>query len=174
MADEPHEVVKLLLARMESHPEEFRIGDGVFHLRWSRQIDMIHDHGREADKAALNAKLRDIIMDEVHEQVMDELCNGPERRRKEAEENDYERNLSKSLALTQRQMSQQVQQNLNTAFANAYDVDCDRQLVGVGIQSPTTKLDVLNTGNMAGTQGSQVLGASRFEKMKRMMLGGSK
>jgi hypothetical protein len=94
---EPHDVVKLLLARMESHPEEFRIGEGVFHLRWSRQIDMIHDHGREADKAALNAKLRDIIMDEVHEQVMDELCNGEERRRKEAEEQDYERHLAQSV-----------------------------------------------------------------------------
>lgn len=122
MADEPHDVVKLLLARMESHPEEFRIGEGVFHLRWSHQIDTIHDHGSDADRAALNAKLRGILMDEVHEQVMDELCNGPERRRKEAEENDYERNLSKTLAvLKASQVSQQVQQNLDTAFANAYD-----------------------------------------------------
>ena len=145
MVDEPHDVVKLLLARMESHPEEFRIGDGVFHLRWSHQIDMIHDHGREADKAALNAKLRDIIMDEVHEQVMDELLNGPDKRRKEAEENDYERNLARSLRHMQQSQYAQANQLLNQAYGQlgqAYDVDCDRQLVGVGTQSPTTKLDV--------------------------------
>lgn len=151
---EPHEVVTLLLARMESHPEEFRIGDGVFHLRWSRQIDMIHDHGREADKAALNAKLRDIVMDEVHEQVMDELLNGEDRRRKEAEEHAYERNLSKAL-----QQSQYAQ--ANQALNQAYDVDCDRQMVSVGTKSPTTKLTV-------GTVSSDVA-PSILNSMRRML-----
>jgi hypothetical protein len=95
--DEPHAVVRLLLKRMESHPEEFKIGEGIFHQRWSHHVDIVQDNGSEADKAALNAKLRDILMNELHEQVMDELVNGPERRRKEEEERDYERNLSKSL-----------------------------------------------------------------------------
>ena len=156
MAGEPHEVVKLLLARMESHPEEFRIGDGVFHLRWSRQIDMIHDHGREADKAALNAKLRDIIMDEVHEQVLDELMNGPDKRRKEAEENDYERNLARSL----RHMQQSQYAQANQALNQAYDFDLDK-MVGVGTTSPSTKLTV-------GTVSSDVA-PSILNSMRRML-----
>jgi hypothetical protein len=91
MADEPHDVVKLLLARMESHPEEFRVASGP--ERWGVPLDMIQDYGSEADKAVLNAKLRGIVMGEAHEDVMDELLNGPERRRKEEEERDYERQL---------------------------------------------------------------------------------
>lgn len=78
--DEPHDVVKLLLARMESHPEEFKVASGP--ERWSAPIDMIQDYGSEADKAALNAKLRDIVMGEAYEDVMDELLNGPDKRRK--------------------------------------------------------------------------------------------
>jgi hypothetical protein len=117
---EPHDVVKLLLARMKSHPEEFMIAKKPFHDRWDDHINEVNSYGNEVDKAALNAKLRDLRLAEIHEQVMDELCNGDERRRKEEEEHEYERNLSKSLALTQRQMVQQVQQNLDTAFASAY------------------------------------------------------
>jgi len=117
---EPHDVVKLLLARMESHPEEFTLKQGRNHSRWFDHINAVNSYGNEVDKAALNAKLRDLRLAEIHEQVMDELCNGPERRRMEVEEHEYERNLSKSLALTQRQMVQQVQQNLDTAFASAY------------------------------------------------------
>ena len=96
---EPHDVVKLLLARMESHPEEFRVASGP--ERWGVPIDMIQDYGSEADKAVLNAKLRDIVMGEAHEDVMDELLNGPEKRRKYEEEREYERQLM------QRNMQQQ-------------------------------------------------------------------
>ena len=100
---EPHEVVKLLIKRMDSHPEEFRIGQGIFHQRWSHHVDIVQDHGSDADKAALNAKLRDILMDELHEQVMDELCNGEERRRKEEEEREYERQMLRQGGLVQQQ-----------------------------------------------------------------------
>ena len=93
MADEPHDAVKMLLARMESHPEEFRFKEGAYHDRWYNHLSAIHAHGNEADKAALAAKIRDIRMAEVHEQVMDELCNGPENRRRELEEEAYERKL---------------------------------------------------------------------------------
>jgi hypothetical protein len=78
---------------MESHPEEFRVAEAPFHNRWYDHVNAIHAHGSEADKAALNAKLRGILMDELHEQVMDELCNGPERRRIENEEANYERKI---------------------------------------------------------------------------------
>jgi hypothetical protein len=94
MADEPHDVVKLLIARMESHPEEFSSDNERFSVRWERYISDIEAFGNEADKAALNAKLRDIWMVKIHEKVMDELCNGEERRRKEAEDREYERHLA--------------------------------------------------------------------------------
>ena len=89
MADEPHDVVKLLLARMESHPEEFRLENG----RWAQWLDQLIPFITEAERVLL----REPMMQEVHEQVMEELCNGPERRRIEEEEHEYERNLSKSL-----------------------------------------------------------------------------
>jgi hypothetical protein len=90
---EPHDAVKILLARMESHPEEFRFKEGAYHDRWYNHISAVNSYGNEADKAALNAKIRDVRMAEVHEQVMDELCNGPENRRRELEEEAYERKL---------------------------------------------------------------------------------
>jgi hypothetical protein len=87
---------------MESHPEEFRFKEGAYHDRWYNHISAINSYGNEADKAAIAAKTRDIRMAEVHEQVMDELCNGPENRRREEEEAEYERKL----------VAQQMRQNI--------------------------------------------------------------
>lgn len=97
MVDEPHDAVKLLLARMDSNPEEFKFKDPSYHDRWYNHISAVNSYGNEADKAALNAKIRDIRMAEVHEQIMDELLNGDERRAKEKEEYEYERHLTQSL-----------------------------------------------------------------------------
>ena len=97
MTDEPHDVVKLLLARMESHPEEFTLKQGRYHSRWFDHINAVNSYGNKIDKAALNTKLRDIRLAEIHEQVMDELCNGDERRRKEEEEDMYEKHLAQTL-----------------------------------------------------------------------------
>ena len=90
---EPHDVVKLLLARMESHPEEFKLQQGRYHSRWFDHINAVNSYGNEVDTAALNAKLRDLRLSEIHEQVMDELCNGDKRRRIENEEANYERKI---------------------------------------------------------------------------------
>ena len=92
MEDKTHDVVKLLLARMKSHPEEFHDeylmsearpvnGPG----RWDSALRAITANGSEHDLAALNYALGDIRMKQIHEWVMDELCNGEERRRKERE-----------------------------------------------------------------------------------------
>jgi len=86
MEDEPHAVVRLLLARMGSHPEEFRVGKEPFHNRWEDHLTSIDIFGNETDKAAVNAAMRDIRLAEIHEHVMDELLTGPERRRAEMEE----------------------------------------------------------------------------------------
>lgn len=129
MEDEVHEVVTLLLARMESHPEEFKSHAD----RWDRVLLEILEHGSEAEIAAIHASVRNIRLGEAHEDMMDELLNGEDRRRKEAEENDYERNLSKAL---QQSQYGQANQLLNQAYNQLGG------LVGVGTQSPTTKLDV--------------------------------
>jgi hypothetical protein len=97
MSDEPHAVVKLLLARMESHPEEFTRS---IESRWYDTIGEVNAWGNETDKAAMNAKLRDIRLNEAHEDAMDELLNGPERRRKQQEEVEYERSLYANRAAT--------------------------------------------------------------------------
>lgn len=111
MADEPHEVVTLLLARMESHPEEFRLKDPSYHDRWYNHMSAIDAYGNEADKTALAEKVRDIRMGEIHERVMDELLNGEDRRRKEEEEREYEQHLAQSLRQTKHQaLLQQAQQ----------------------------------------------------------------
>jgi cysteine sulfinate desulfinase/cysteine desulfurase-like protein len=144
MVDEPHEVVKLLIKRMDSHPEEFRVGDDMYRDRWDEHISDIQAFGNAVDKAALDAKLRDIRLGEIHERVMDELCNGEERHRKKAEEQEYERNLAKSLQLTQQQaMQQQLQQ-----YQNATGQYSQAQAVGLAGQSPNI-VPVANGGTGA-------------------------
>jgi hypothetical protein len=121
MEDEPHDAVKLLLARMDSHPEEFRLKDPSYHDRWYNHMSAINTYGNEADKAALAAKIRDIRMGVIHEQVMEELCNGPENRRREEEEQEYERKLEELAR------KKKILQNTQKAI---YDIDTDthRQL----------------------------------------------
>jgi len=115
MADEPHEVVKLLLKRMESHPEEFKKDAD----RWDRVLVEVLEHADETEIAAIHASIRNIRLGEAHEDMMDELLNGDDRRRKAEEENEYERNLSKSLLLTKQQMAQQAQQQQLQGYQNA-------------------------------------------------------
>jgi hypothetical protein len=114
--DEPHAVVRLLLKRMESHPEEFRVADEPFHYRWYDHVDAIQAFGSEADKAAMDEGLREIRLAEVHERVMDELVNGPERRRKEREEREYERQMLRQGGLMQQQAYQQQLQGYQQAY----------------------------------------------------------
>lgn len=163
MTDEPHEVVKLLVARMESHPEEFSSDEERFSDRWERCISDIEAFGNEADKAALNAKLRDIWMDKIHEKVLDELCNGEERRRKEAEDREYERQMLRQGGLVQQQKAyaSQLQGMVGQAYGGgggaggmaqgSYDYDLDKYR-GAGVthiagQGPSLKAG-LTTGSI--------------------------
>jgi hypothetical protein len=118
MVDEPHAVVKLLVARMESHPEEFKRESPDYHHRWYSTVSDITEYGNEADKAAIDAKLRDIRLGEAHEDMMDELLNGPDRRRKQAEDAEYERNLIMQQARAQRNTS--IQQQAAQSYAQQY------------------------------------------------------
>lgn len=90
MSDDLHDVVKLLLKRMESHPEEFGTGPTN---RWGWMLnDVLADCSIE-EAEAIKKGLRPIRLQEIHETVMDELLNGDERRRKEQEEQDYRRQV---------------------------------------------------------------------------------
>lgn len=104
---ELHPVVELLLARMKSHPEEFETATN----RWDWVLHRVQDNGSEAELEALNDGLRLIRLSEAHDWMLDELCNGEERRRKEEEDRAYERKM----------MAQQVQRPmipLTNQYAN--------------------------------------------------------
>ena len=100
MTDEPHAVVRLLLARMESHPEEFSNDDG----RWAQWLDELMPFVTEKERVML----RKPMMQAIHEEVMDEMLNGEDRRRrKQEEENEYERHLAQAIRHTKMQAVQQ-------------------------------------------------------------------
>lgn len=99
MSEELHPVVELLLARMKSHPEEFtdeylfselspvdHYGNG----RWEAVLRAVCKNGNEAELEAINEALRPIRLNQAHEYMMDELCNGEERRRKQREAKEAE------------------------------------------------------------------------------------
>ena len=116
---EPHDVVKLLVARMESHPEEFTPDEGgPYEVRWEEYVTGIEIHGNETDKTAIRAGLRDILLGKIHEEVLDELLNGPDKRRKEAEEREL---IMKSALVQQQAVQQQLaaQQQAYGQYQNA-------------------------------------------------------
>lgn len=118
MADELHDVVKLLLARMESHPEEFGgdlVTNGSTEARWWHVIREVRDHGNKTEREAIDAALRKIKLQRAHEMMMDELCNGEERRRKQREEDEYERTMMKQVS------QQSMGARLRTTLAPALD-----------------------------------------------------
>ena len=66
--DEPiHDAVKLLLARMDSHPEEF-----VQEQRWAlwRRFAL---HWNATERALFAARRREICMQVMHEELLKEL-----------------------------------------------------------------------------------------------------
>jgi len=119
MTEEPHAVVRLLLKRMESHPEEFKRGGGAFLNRWAIFVSDIDDFGSAEDKAVMREAMRKFRMDEIHEAVMDELVNGPDRRRKEMEEQDQAFQNAQRQRSLQSQQVMQAQQGYGYASPNS-------------------------------------------------------
>jgi hypothetical protein len=139
MADEIHPVVKLLIARMESHPEEFKDDYLMTELRpangsgrWLRATQAIQDHGSKRDVEALNAALSKIYMQYIHDWVMDELFNGEDRRREEEE-------VKKRVWLQQQQLHQQAYQqspHLQSGTQNLSQLGSYQQSALLGAASP--------------------------------------
>lgn len=68
-ADEPiHPGIELLLARMNSHPDEFTTDH-----RWAVHYQQHKVHWNGNEKRLFNAKLRAIRMQAMHEAIMKEL-----------------------------------------------------------------------------------------------------
>ena len=107
---EMHDVVKLLLARMERHPEEFN-GDMAERdsrsYRWWQAIRLVQENGTAEEKAAIDKGIRKIKLQHAHEMVMDELLNGDERRHKFQEDQEYEEKLLQQMRQQQMTMAQQ-------------------------------------------------------------------
>ncbi len=93
MADNIHPVVELLAARMETHPEEFRFHDSqtlAITGRWETWIHQIRPFLNEAEDKMLFGKAKEAFLQRVHEEVLDELLNGEERRAEERRKRDLE------------------------------------------------------------------------------------
>jgi hypothetical protein len=109
-----HDVVKLLLARMESHPEEFVENTGNGDIisdgkgdRWWRVLTYVEDYGTDEEQKAIQAGMREVKLRKAHEIMMDELLNGEDRRRKFQEDQEYEASLLQQMRQQQMTMAQQ-------------------------------------------------------------------
>lgn len=119
MADNIHPVVELLAARMESHPEEFRFHDNqtlAITGRWETWIHQIRPFLNEAEDEMLFGKAKEAFLQRVHEEVLDDLLNGEDRRRQEREE--YERTARTAQATS---MGASLRNAISPAVQQVYD-----------------------------------------------------
>jgi hypothetical protein len=156
-----HPVVTLLIKRIESHPEEF----GRNSDRWDWIAERVQTHGSAEERAAIKEALRPIRLQELHEEMMDELCNGDERRRKEEADREYEKQLVRKMQL--QNISQQIQQQQQQAQAYANQT-------GIGSVTPSHPL-VFNAGGKEAMRitangqlniGGETLDAGIIKKIK--------
>ena len=170
MADNVHEVVKLLAARMESHPEEFRIYDNstlAIGGRWETWISQIRPFMNEAEHEMLFSTAKEAFLQRVHEEVLDELLNGEERRAQEKRERDLE---------MQRIMAQAQQNALQPGqYIQAQSLGA-LQTMGIGTQSPSQQLTISTAGQEAlritnnGIQlGGETLDEGMIKRMKKAL-----
>jgi hypothetical protein len=160
MADNLHDVVKLLLARMESHPEEFIPAQAEQDYiirdtdanRWWRAMSEVQEFGTEEERKAIAAKLRVLRLQQAHEWAMDELCNGEDRRRKERERHELE---------TQRYaMAQQAYANVQPG---QYMAVSSPNTLGIGAANPSQGLHISH-GNLQ--LGNETLDEGILKKIK--------
>ena len=163
---EMHPVVKLLLARMESHPEEFDVEPKAILRsgRWDGVLARINPHLNGAEEAALKEKIRDMALTAAHEAAMDELLNGPARR-EEAERALAEKTQADAwhhrLAAQQPQhAAQQLAARLQQSpWANA-----------TGIHAPTPGIHAPTPATSGSLRiDGETLDASTLRKIKRKL-----
>lgn len=165
MADNVHEVVKLLAARMESHPEEFGPDRGG---RWAEWLDRLIPFVTEEERVMLFNKSKEAFLQRVHEEVLDELLNGEERRAREKRERDLE--MQRIMAQAQ-QNALQPGQYLQAQSLSAL------QTMGVGTMAPSQGLTISTVGQEAMRIqangdikiGNEKLDAGMIRKMKKAL-----
>lgn len=169
MENEPHDVVKLMVARMESHPEEF-LGTARYGGRWTDVLNTITTYGIEADKKAIAKATRDLFLGEAHKEALDELLNGEERRA-EAEREKLEIQRIRMQSLQQQMAAQkygQAQQQysqgaLSSQLAGVSPTDFTPGLRGTSL---TSIGNAINTAN-ALQLGNEKLDESILKKLKK-------
>ena len=135
MADNIHPVVELLAARMETHPEEFGENGS---RRWDAWMTQMEALLTEEERLLL----RRPEMQEIHEEVLDELLNGEQRRAERRALEEKERELQ------MRRYQQQYQQATMQQNAYANQAGAYRNAMGIGNASPSQPL-VIGTGKEA-------------------------
>ena len=158
---EMHDVVKLLLARMESHPEEFDVEPKAIlrSKRWDGVLARINPHLNDAEEAAFKGRIRDMALTAAHEAAMDELLNGPARRE------EAERALAEKMqaAAQQQRLAAQRPQYAGTQEQLAARLQQSPWANATGIYAPTpTTIDSLRIEG-------ETLDASTLRKIKRKL-----
>lgn len=69
--EEIHPTLKLVLARMESHPEEFKNGT----RKWQQHIESVRQFMTPHEKAVLKAKERELAFDNLHAIMAKEILD---------------------------------------------------------------------------------------------------
>jgi hypothetical protein len=149
MVDKIHPVVELLAARMESNPEEFPVNpNGQLPImgRWAPWLAQAEHLMNDAERTLLYTKAKEVIFQRIHEEVMDELLNGPERRAKEAEERELiltsalaqQQSVQQQLAAQQQAYQQQAYQNAMGQYQSQLGAHSQAQAVGLAGQSPNS------------------------------------
>lgn len=99
-----HHAVEILLARMESHPEEFVQGSRG---QWLHQIDRNKKFFNEEERDAVTAKLRQINLDNMSGELMQEMTKQEE--------------VKPTTLIAPQSMHQILQPQLDKMFQEAYE-----------------------------------------------------
>jgi hypothetical protein len=158
---ELHPVVTLLLKRIESHPEEF--GRGAH--RWDWIIERVQNYGSKEEDEAIDAALRPIRLQEAHEDMMDELLNGDDRRRKEEADREYEKQLVQQMQQQQYQQTS-IYQNQAGAYHNSMGIGNVTPSHPLVINSPNGTEAMRITANGQLNIGGETLDAGIIKKIK--------
>ena len=173
--DNVHDVVKLLLARMESHPEEFDVESRPNEFdadlptlfrsgRWDGVLARINPHLNGVEGAAFKGKIRDMALTAAHEAAMDELLNGPARRE------EAERALAEKMqaAAQQQRLAAQRPQYAGTQEQLAARLQQSPWANATGIHAPTPGIHAPATSGSLRIDG-ETLDASTLRKIKRKL-----
>lgn len=129
-----HPVVELMIARMESHPEEFEAANG----RWIHIMKGIEVRAIGADKVAFDTAVAKMWMDSYHKKALDELLNGEEHRRNQ----DAQKLEAARLSL---QLAQQYGQYQQGALSSGYGQAQPPYLTGTAAGSYIATADPVDT-----------------------------